>query len=213
MHDIAFYLPNLALAVGIFLLGMMSPGPNILSIMGTSMSLGRKPGRALAFGIATGSVAWALVTVAGLSILLATYAEALIVIKILGGCYLLWLALKAFRAAGRSQAIEAHDFAGQTQNLLGCYLRGLAIQMTNPKAALSWLAIVSLGLQGHAPLWVDATLVLGTGVLSLLLHWLYAVVFSTKAMVRLYGRARRSIQTALGCFFCFAGVKLLTSRL
>jgi len=73
MHDIAFYLPNLTLAFGAFLLGMMSPGPNVLSIMGTSMSLGRKPGCALAFGIATGSVAWALLTVAGLSMLLATY--------------------------------------------------------------------------------------------------------------------------------------------
>jgi len=85
MHDIAFYLPNLTLAFGAFLLGMMSPGPNVLSIMGTSMSLGRKPGCALAFGIATGSVAWALLTVAGLSMLLATYAEALIVIKISAG--------------------------------------------------------------------------------------------------------------------------------
>ena len=213
MHDIAFYLPNLTLAFGAFLLGMMSPGPNVLSIMGTSMSLGRKPGCALAFGIATGSVAWALLTVAGLSMLLATYAEALIVIKISGGCYLLWLAFKAFLAAGRSHAIDARGLAGRTQGPLGHYLQGLAIQMTNPKAALSWIAVVSLGLQGRAPLWVDVTLVLGTGVLPLLLHWLYAVAFSAKAMVRLYGRARRSIQTAFGCFFCFAGVKLLTGRL
>jgi amino acid exporter len=32
-------------------------------------------------------------------------------------------------------------------------------------------------------------------------------------MVMLYGRARRWIEAALGAFFCFAGLKLLTSRI
>jgi amino acid exporter len=66
MSEIAPYLPNLALAFAAFLLGMASPGPNILSIMGISMSLGRRSGSAVAFGNCTGSVVWAMLTVAGL---------------------------------------------------------------------------------------------------------------------------------------------------
>lgn len=84
--------------------------------------------------------------------------------------------------------------------------------MSNPKAALSWIAVVSLGLRDGSPLWVAVTLVVGTGMLSLVLHWLYAVAFSTMVMARFYTRARRPIQATLGCFFCFAGLKLLTSR-
>lgn len=84
--------------------------------------------------------------------------------------------------------------------------------MTNPKAALSWIAIISLGLQDGSPFWVGAAIVVGSFILSLFVYVMYAVAFSTPFMVRIYGRARRIIQGALGVFFAVAGVKLLTSR-
>jgi threonine/homoserine/homoserine lactone efflux protein len=87
------------------------------------------------------------------------------------------------------------------------------IQMTNPKAALAWIAIISLGLQASAPLWVGFSIVVGTAVLSIIIHCVYAVAFSTPAMVRLYSKARRWIQGALGAFFAFAGLRLLFNRL
>ena len=84
--------------------------------------------------------------------------------------------------------------------------------MTNPKAALAWIAIISLGLTPGAPLWVAGAIVGGTFVLSVVIHFLYAVAFSTPMMVRVYGRARRIIQGALGTFFGLAGLRLLTDR-
>ncbi|MFK4259937.1 LysE family transporter, partial [Agrobacterium tumefaciens] len=85
--------------------------------------------------------------------------------------------------------------------------------MTNPKAALAWVAIVSLGLQQEAPAWVGVVIVAGTSLLSLIVHLLYALAFSTQPMIRIYAKARRAIQATLGVFFAFAGIKLLTSRL
>ena len=91
-------------------------------------------------------------------------------------------------------------------------IRGFTIQMTNPKAALAWIAIISLGLQKGAPLWVGFAVVVGTAVLSAVIHCLYALTFSTRAMVHRYGRARRWIQAALAGFFAVAGIRLLMSR-
>ncbi|MEP4314118.1 MAG: LysE family transporter, partial [Anderseniella sp.] len=85
-------------------------------------------------------------------------------------------------------------------------------QMTNPKAALAWIAIISLGLKQDAPMWVGLVIVAGTFILSIIIHTLYAVAFSTPIMVAIYSRARRYIQATLGAFFAFAGIKLLTSR-
>lgn len=212
MDDLAIYLPGILLAYSACLLGLASPGPNILAVMGTSMSLGRRSGIALAVGVAIGSFSWAVLTVAGLSALLGAYASALYAIKIFGGLYLLWLAYKAFRSAAADHDIEATQLAGAPRTPAGYLARGFIIQMTNPKAALAWIAIISLGLKQGAPLWVSLAIVLGTFALSLGVHLLYAMAFSTPMMVRLYGRARRSIQTLLGTFFAFAGLKLLTSR-
>lgn len=213
MDDFHTYLPGILLAYSAFLLGISSPGPNVLAVIGTSMGVGRKSGIALALGVATGSFTWAMLTALGLSALLATYASAIIAIKIAGGCYLLWLAFKAFKSAASSHDIEARKLAGATRSPAGYALRGYVIQMTNPKAALSWIAIIALGLQPGAPLWVAAVIVIGTFTLSILIHVLYAIAFSTPIMVILYGKARRYIQATLGAFFAFAGFKLLTSKL
>ena len=86
------------------------------------------------------------------------------------------------------------------------------IQMTNPKATLSWVAIISLGLPPAAPLWVTLIIVAGTFALSIMAHLAYAQVFSTLVMARAHGCARRCIQATLGAFFAFAGLKLLLSR-
>ncbi|MEL7257185.1 MAG: LysE family translocator [Pseudomonadota bacterium] len=212
MQDISLYLPGILLAYSAFLVAIASPGPNILAVMGTSMSMGRRSGIALALGVATGSFTWAVLTVAGLSALLATYASALLLIKLFGGLYLLWLAYKSFKSAMAKHDIEAHELAGGARTPMGYLTRGYVIQMTNPKAALAWIAIISLGLYPDAPMWIGAVIVLGTFALSILIHVTYAVAFSTPVMVRLYGRARRGVQTLLGCFFAFAGLRLLMSR-
>lgn len=212
MQDIAFYLPGIFLAYSAFLLGISSPGPNVLAILGTSMGVGRSSGLALAMGIAIGSFTWALLTVFGLSALLASYASALIIIKLFGGLYLLWLAYKAFKSAAAAHDIDTKELAGGQRSHLGYFKRGYIIQMTNPKAALSWIAIISLGLQKDAPLWVAVAIVLGTFILSVTIHALYAIAFSTPVMVGIYSRSRRAIQTVLGTFFAFAGLKLLLSR-
>ena len=81
-----------------------------------------------------------------------------------------------------------------------------------PRFTLAWIAIFSLGLQTNAPSWVGISLVIGTSLLSLLIHLLYALAFSTQVMLRAYSRARRWIQGALGALFAFAGIKMLTSR-
>ncbi len=213
MDALAEYLPGLILAYSAFLLSIMSPGPNILAVIGTSMSVNRKSGLALALGVSSGSFCWAILTVVGLSALLGTYASALLIIKITGGLYLLWLAYKSLRSAASSQDLQTRALAGGHRSLVQYYGRGWMVQMTNPKAALSWVAIISLGLQNDAPYWVGLLIVLGTGFLSVAIHCLYAMAFSTPVMVRFYGKARRWIQGFLAAFFAFAGIKLLTSRL
>jgi amino acid exporter len=213
MDQIVVYLSSILMAYTAFLIAMISPGPNVMAVMGTSMSFGRSQGVALALGISTGSFIWGTLAAVGLSTLLATYALALTVLKIVGGLYLLWLAYKAFRAASSSQTIEGRVFDSDQTTELQHYGRGLTVQMTNPKAALAWIAIISLGLQPDAPAWVAVAIIVGTTLLSILIHLGYALIFSSAPMIRLYAKARRPIQASLGAFYAFAGLKMLTSRI
>jgi len=193
------------------MLALMSPGPNVLAVIGTSMSVGRAHGVALALGVALGSFLWALIAVLGLTALLTAYAGVLVVIKVLGGCYLLWLGYKSLKSAMTTREIAAERASGDLLKR-AFFLRGLAVQMTNPKAALAMTAIVTIGIQGEAPIWVNALLVIGISALSALGHLIYAYAFSSQTVVNIYIKTRRWVETALAGFFCFAGIKLLTDR-
>ncbi len=201
-------LASLLLALGIFSIGFVSIGPNILAIIGTSMNRGRHQGVALALGVGTGSGIWAALTVTGFTALMTTYAVAVTFLKIFGACYLLWLAYKSFRSAATSNTNVVIK-ADPSENL---YLRGLTIQMTNPKAALHWIAIVGIGLGAESPLWVGLALVICSAVISILGHLAYALTFSTQPVVMFYTRTRRWIEASLGLFFAFAAYKIATYR-
>jgi len=175
------------------------------------MSNGRAHGAALAMGVAFGSFLWATIAVLGLTALLTAYAGIVTAIKVVGGCYLFWLGYKSFKSAYTSKNIQAEN-RGSEQSKRAYFLRGLTVQMTNPKAALAMTAIVAIGIKSDAPVWASVVLVLGISLLSVVGHLIYAFAFSTQTVVKIYVKARRWVETALGAFFCFAGLKLLTDR-
>ena len=209
MDQSHIYLPGILLAYSIFLVGVSSPGPNVLAIIGTSMNDGRRFGVSLALGVAGGSLTWGILTALGLSALLSAYAPALMLIKIAGGIYLLWLASKAFKSAMSDYDLETATSQARQKPLYQYALSGYMIQMSNPKAALAWVATMSVGLQAGAPVWVAFAIVFGIFVLSIICHVLYALVFSIPFMVSAYSKARRYVQATLGAFFGAAGLGLL----
>lgn len=207
MSDLAPFLPGLLAALGVFAMGFLVIGPNIAAIMATSMAHGRRRGLAMACGVALGSIIWATLTVMGLASIITAYAGAVLVLKIFGAAFLLWLAFKAFRSAA-----SGRDLAKAPPARGNPFLTGLTIQMTNPKAALAWIATASIAMNGDAPWQLGILLLALAGPVSLLGHAAYATLFSTRAVVAGYARARRGIEGTLGLFFSYAAYRLVTER-
>ncbi len=205
------WLPNLLLAWSIHAVALMTPGPNVLAVIGTAMASGRRPALAMSLGMATGTALWSTMTVVGLAALIAAYAGTLVAIKIYGALYLAWLAIRSFRSAAKvKDDLPTLALSGGPGRL---YRRGLILQMSNPKAALSWIATVSIGLGGSAPLPVALCFIAVAVAISAAIHSAYALAFSTRPAVRLYLGARRWIEGLLGVLFAFAAFKLATSRI
>lgn len=195
-----------------YIIAVASPGPSNMTIMGIAMSQGRVPAIVLALGVMTGSLCWAAVAATGLSAVLATFANALFVIKIAGGLYLLYLAYKSARSAfAKASPAQPGEMATSKADYLKLYRRGLLLHLT-PKAVLGWLAIMSLGLKPGAGTATLAAIIGGCAMLGLTIFCGYALVFSTAPAIRLYQKSKRSIEATLALFFGFAGIKLLLSR-
>ncbi|OYR13462.1 LysE family translocator [Brucella thiophenivorans] len=205
---------QLLLVYTTYVIAAGSPGPSNMRIMGVAMHQGRKAGLMFAAGVVTSSIFWGLMAATGVSAILTQYAQALIILKIFGGLYLLYLAFKAGRAAITSdEKLAARPFNGSA-TLAGSdlYRRGLLMHLSNPKSILSWIALVTLGLGTESSWSHMAAFLGGCIILSVTIFCGYAIVFSTAPMVRLYRRARRWIEGVLAAVFCFAGIRLLLSR-
>lgn len=207
------HLPQLLVVWGAYLIATASPGPAVLAIIGTSISRGRSSGMALALGVLTGSYIWAMLTAAGLSALIRSYGQALIVLKIAGGLYLLWLAFNALKAALRKEPPKDIAENGVTPSLRRLYLKGLGIHLTNPKAIFSWIMLVSLGMPKDAPISAVAAMIGGCMVLGVAVFTGFALLFSLEPVTRTYRKARRFIEGGMAGFFAFAGLRLLTAKL
>jgi threonine/homoserine/homoserine lactone efflux protein len=210
-HEAISYLPGLLTVYAVCALGLLSPGPNVMSVIGTAMGGGRRKAVAMALGIGLGTGVWACATVAGLGAVMTHYAELMIVLRVAGGCYLLWLAVKALRSAIGPLKLAPAELR-ESSGPAAAFLRGLAIQMSNPKAALTWASLMSLVIRPDVPDWVTVAVVLGCTLLSAFGHSTYALAFSSMPVVTAYRRMRRAIEGALALFFGFAGIRLIMAR-
>jgi threonine efflux protein len=208
-------LHPLLLVYATYFIAAASPGPSNLAIMGVAMGQGRVQALALAMGVVTGAMFWAILAATGLSAVLATYASALLVIKVAGGIYLLYLAFKSARSALTPTqprvAVPVAAASGPSSATL--FRRGVFLHLSNPKAVLVWIAVMSLGLHVSASIWSVAMILAGCAIIGVTVFGGYALVFSTPPMVLAYRKARRGIEGVLAVFFGVAGFKLLTARI
>lgn len=206
----AEYMPQLMLAWSIQLMGVVSPGPGIVLILGVATSQGRWPSLITAFGIACASIILSTATVLGITVIFAKMADMMTVIRLAGAAYLLWLAYKAFRNMAILPDLNLHQRPQKSAWRAG--LTGFGLQLFNPKAIFFWLAIASVGGVGDAPPSVILLFVAVAFINSFVGHGGYALLLSSKPIRHLYFRFSRWIEGTMGCFFLFASYKLAMAK-
>lgn len=121
-----------ALALGI------APGPDVLFVLTQSLAQGFVAGGLVTLGLCTGLCLHVTLAAFGIAALLQRYPKAFTVVTWFGAAYLLYLAWLTWRGAS--------DAPGQTEvaHLAGArlYLRGIVMNILNPKVMLFFLAFV-----------------------------------------------------------------------
>jgi threonine/homoserine/homoserine lactone efflux protein len=195
------------LAYTAFAIGVASPGPSVLAVMGTAMAQGRARALALASGIVCGSLCWGLCAAFGLAALMERWSGALAVVKVVGGLYLLWMAWQAARKMRGTKGVLAAKVVDE--GYARTWTRGVAMHLTNPKAIVVWLSVVSLALPAGARQADALAFVLSCAALSASIFCCYALAFSTDAARRAYRAGERWVNAVLAGVFAYAGVRML----
>ena len=137
-------------------------------------------------------------------------AQAFQVLRIAGGVYLAFLALKSARAALSRVEADESAFIFSTQG--AAFRKGLALHLTNPKAILFFGALYSMGVPADASLASLALLIGAIGAQSFFIFHGYALLFSRPAVMQGYRRLRRGFEAAFAVAFGAAAWKILSVR-
>ena len=116
----------------------LAPGPDNLFVLTQSALKGRACGLMVTLGLCTGLVVHTSAVALGVAAIFQTSETAFAALKFVGAAYLAYLAWKAFRAGTEPPGAGARD----TVDLRRMYLRGILMNVTNPKVAIFFLAFL-----------------------------------------------------------------------
>ena len=116
----------------------LAPGPDNIFVLTQSALHGRSAGLFVTMGLCTGLLVHTAAVSFGVAALIQTSQYAFTILKFAGAAYLLYLAVQAFRAAGSKIPTGANSRLAGRQ----LYLRGIIMNVTNPKVSIFFLAFL-----------------------------------------------------------------------
>ena len=193
---------------GLWFLAVATPGPNFLMATRLAGAESRVAGSFAVLGIGLGTTCFALAGFFGLHALFGAVPWAFLVMKLLGGAYLVVLGVRLWRSDGAVEGV------GQPtpRSRASAFRLGLATNLSNPKSALLVASVFAAALPEHPPLGLAPLIVAEMASISML--WYAALVWlvTTRPVRLAFGRGRVFIDRLAGSIFVLFGARLILSR-
>lgn len=192
----------------------VTPGPDSLLVLRSSLLAGRRAATRVAAGATSGSLFWGICSAAGLTAILAASAQLYRVLQLAGACYLLFLGVRGWRAAtGHAAGQAAGQAATRTARSPG-FRTGLLSNLLNPKVGLFFLTVMPQLIPRHANVTGYALAFALTDAL-IAGSWLAIVAWLSdraRALLR-RPRVRGALDRAAATALVGLGVKVATEQL
>jgi threonine/homoserine/homoserine lactone efflux protein len=190
---------------------IVSPGPSLAVVIDQTLRAGRGAGIATVAGNTSGLVFWASASVLGLTALVRTSEIAFLVLKVAGAVYLCWLGARALRRSFRRQEAPAATAQARPQNLEASYRAGFIANISNPKAAVLYLALFPQFLPSDGGTFADTATLAGVQM-SISASYYLLVVLAIDTVRRFLAKpaVRRTVDQLTGFALVGLGVRMLT---
>jgi threonine/homoserine/homoserine lactone efflux protein len=202
----------------------LAPGPDNLFVLAQSATHGAKAGICIICGLCTGILVQTSLLVLGVSALIAASPTAFFVIQCMGAAYLLYLAYKSFQvragtvaleSSGESDSVilsEVRSAKSKDLSLRRLYLRGIIMNLTNPKAILFALSFIPPAVKMDSPLSPTfQMIILGSEFVVATFIVFGSIAFLAGAVKKFMlnsPKANRNLNWFSGCVFVLLAVAL-----
>lgn len=189
------------------LMAAISPGPAVLMTARTGVTQGLRMGVWMAAGIGFGAVFWAVAALFGLALLFKVAPAALIVLKVVGGAYLVWIAIQMWRHAPDPLETDGPD-SGLPRSGPAALWKGIFTQLANPKPVVFFGAVFAGMVPPETPLWIKAALLCVIFLNDFLWNVIVARLFSFDRSRAAYLSLKTAIDRSFGGILGLLGLKV-----
>ncbi|MFK0167064.1 LysE family translocator [Rhizobium sp. NPDC090279] len=196
------------------LIGAMSPGPSFVLVSRISVSMSRRNGVAAALGMGIGGAIFGFVAVLGLAAILVKISWLYALLRIMGGLYLLYLAVRIWKGARAPLILSIEEQKiDRRRSVAGSFGLGLTTQLSNPKTAIVYGSIFAAFLPSNPDMWV--VIALPPAILAIESAWyvIVAMVFSHPRPKQAYLRFKLWIDRLTAGVLGVLGLRLVTEGL
>lgn len=201
-------LATFLVVAGLLTMGAVSPGPAVLMSARTGVTEGLRTGFFLSLGIGAGAVFWATLALSGLAVIFEVAPTLLWAFKIVGGLYLVWMAIGMWRHAAEPLG-DSTD--APPRSSASAFRLGLVTQLSNPKPAVLLSAVFIGTVPPGTPLWVLVLLLTFLFMVETGWNTIVARIFSLDRTRRAYTGAKPVIDRAFGGLLGLLGLKIATT--
>ncbi|MDR6289280.1 RhtB (resistance to homoserine/threonine) family protein [Inquilinus ginsengisoli] len=194
--------------LGAIAVGAASPGPSFVFVTRTAIALSRRDGLAAALGMGVGGVVYGGLGLFGLQALLSQVEWLFMTLKVLGGLYLLWLALGLWRTAAKPITVPK-TADGRPRSVRRSFTMAAVTQLSNPKAAIVYGSIFAAFLPAHVPAWTFAVLLPAIFAIEAGWYAIVALAFSSDRPRAAYLRWKRWFDRVAGTVMGALGLRLI----
>ena len=196
--------------VGIAALLTILPGADMALVAKVTLLNGKRAAFFTSLGICAGLPVHATASALGLSLILATSAEAFTVVKFVGAAYLAYLGIRTIRDSFAAAADQ--DVAAQrTRSRGAAFIQGWLSNVLNPKVALFYLTFLPQFISSGDNVLAKSLLLAGIhAVLGLV--WLPVYAYAIDRIGAVVRGARRWLERLSGAALIGLGVRLAFER-
>lgn len=202
--------PGIVAAALVLALLTVSPGADMALVAKVTLQRGRSDAFVTTVGICSGLFVHATASALGLSVILATSADAFTAVKLAGAAYLAYLGIRSLRASFHPEVPQA---AVASSRSAGPFVQGLFSNVLNPKVAVFYLTFLPQFIDPRGNVLAQSLVLAAVhAVMGLLWLTAYAYVLGRVARALASGTLRRILERVTGVVLIGLGARLAFER-
>lgn len=206
-------LATVITVLGLYAACVIIPGPNFALVSRLAFSGSRSAAAGATLGLALAATFYAILCMTGLALVLARIGWLARIVQFAGGCFLVYLGLRAWLAAARDDVSGTPDATGAAGgNVWPAVRTGVVVNLSNPKGIAFFVGLYAVAIPPGTSTSAKIAILVGGFLLEMLWYNLVAALLSTAPARRFYARFSKWIGRGIGTIFIVFGGRLVAAR-